>query len=213
VSDRCKYVHHRASHVGKPTQWNAQNHPQMQHVICGTIPLRATGSVWGHFGDVGPERLRPSDIKLFLVAFDSQFKVFHPLKNDNASGKHPQCHIQVKKVIFFQIGELFLNQEKKHVFNIMQIKSWEVSFLELVELMIFSSNFNLFQIPVIILLHNFDMGYCNDSFSGEYIMRGPSSDMRMHRIVFVSNPIEKFLRQHVYYMLPSLDFITFEPCL
>ncbi|GJS38650.1 hybrid signal transduction histidine kinase M [Tanacetum coccineum] len=44
VSDRCKYVHHRASHVGKPTQWNAQNHPQMQHVICGTIPLRATGT-------------------------------------------------------------------------------------------------------------------------------------------------------------------------
>ncbi|GKA42213.1 hypothetical protein Tco_0734873 [Tanacetum coccineum] len=43
VNDRCKYVHHRASHVGKPTQWNAHNYPQMQHVICGTIPLRATG--------------------------------------------------------------------------------------------------------------------------------------------------------------------------
>ncbi|GKD30023.1 hypothetical protein Tco_1240801, partial [Tanacetum coccineum] len=39
----------------------------------------------GHAGDVGPECLRPDDIKLLLVAFDSQLKVFHPLKNDNAS--------------------------------------------------------------------------------------------------------------------------------
>nr|GEV49917.1 hypothetical protein [Tanacetum cinerariifolium] len=27
--------------------------------------------VWGHARDFGPERLRPGDIKLFLVAFDS----------------------------------------------------------------------------------------------------------------------------------------------
>ncbi|GJY95700.1 hypothetical protein Tco_0512061 [Tanacetum coccineum] len=58
-------------------------------------------SVWGNFGNVGPERLRPGDIKLLLVAFDSQLKVFHPLKNDNTSGKHPQCHVQVKNVISF----------------------------------------------------------------------------------------------------------------
>nr|GEY01508.1 hypothetical protein [Tanacetum cinerariifolium] len=65
------------------------------------------GSVWGHFGDVRPERLRPGDIKLLLVAFDSQLKVFYPLKNDNASEKHPQCHVQVKNVISFHIGEFF----------------------------------------------------------------------------------------------------------
>ncbi|GKA71453.1 hypothetical protein Tco_0777592, partial [Tanacetum coccineum] len=29
------------------------------------------------------------DIKFLLVAFDSQLKVFHPLKNDNASGEYP----------------------------------------------------------------------------------------------------------------------------
>nr|GEW80918.1 hypothetical protein [Tanacetum cinerariifolium]GEW88014.1 hypothetical protein [Tanacetum cinerariifolium] len=127
-------------------------------------------NVWGHFGDVRPERLRPGDIKLLLVAFDSQLKVFHPLKNDNASGKHPQCDVQVEKVISFQIGEIFLNQETNHVFNIMQIKYWEVSFYELVKLLIFSSNNNLIQIFVVILLYNFDMGYCNDSFSEEYIM-------------------------------------------
>ncbi|GKD49127.1 hypothetical protein Tco_1278103 [Tanacetum coccineum] len=65
--------------------------------------------VWGYFGDVGPESLKPGDIKLLLVAFDSQLKVLHPLKNDNASGKHPQFHIQVEYDIFFQIGELLLN--------------------------------------------------------------------------------------------------------
>nr|GEW02915.1 ribonuclease H-like domain-containing protein [Tanacetum cinerariifolium] len=53
VSDHCKYVHHRASHIGKPTRWNAQNHPQMQHVICGTIPLRATGASHGYW-EYGP---------------------------------------------------------------------------------------------------------------------------------------------------------------
>ncbi|GJY54592.1 reverse transcriptase domain-containing protein [Tanacetum coccineum] len=45
------------------------------------------------FGDVRSESLRLGDIKFLLVAFDSQLKVFHPLKNDNASGKYPQCHI------------------------------------------------------------------------------------------------------------------------
>ncbi|GKB15606.1 hypothetical protein Tco_0849529, partial [Tanacetum coccineum] len=45
--------------------------------------------VWSSFGDVGPECLRLSDIELLLVAFDSQLKVFNPLKNDNTSGKHP----------------------------------------------------------------------------------------------------------------------------
>nr|GEV23664.1 hypothetical protein [Tanacetum cinerariifolium] len=66
-------------------------------------------SLWGHFGDVRPERVRPGDIKLLLVAFDSQLKVFNQLKNDNTSGKHPQCHVQVEMVISFQIRELFLN--------------------------------------------------------------------------------------------------------
>ncbi|GJT27155.1 hypothetical protein Tco_0907430, partial [Tanacetum coccineum] len=75
----------------------------------------------------------PGEIKLFLVAFDSQLKVFHPLKNGNMSGKHPQSHVQVKKAISFQIGELLLNKEEKHVFNVTPVKSWEVSFYELVK--------------------------------------------------------------------------------
>nr|GEV51536.1 ribonuclease H-like domain-containing protein [Tanacetum cinerariifolium] len=43
-SDRCKYVHHRASHSGKPSHWTAQNRPHMQQVFRGLhVPLCATG--------------------------------------------------------------------------------------------------------------------------------------------------------------------------
>ncbi|GJW60721.1 hypothetical protein Tco_0110056 [Tanacetum coccineum] len=60
-------------------------------------------SVWGHVGYVGPERLRLGDIKLLLVAFESQLKVFHSLKNDNTSGKHPQCNIQAIMMSFIRL--------------------------------------------------------------------------------------------------------------
>ncbi|GKA74173.1 hypothetical protein Tco_0780475 [Tanacetum coccineum] len=49
----------------------------------------AVYSVWSSFGDVRPECLWLGYIKLLLVAFDSQLKVFHTLENDNTSGKHP----------------------------------------------------------------------------------------------------------------------------
>ncbi|GJZ63989.1 hypothetical protein Tco_0620410 [Tanacetum coccineum] len=57
-------------------------------------------SIWGQVGDVGSKCLRLGEIKLLLVAFDSQLKVFHPLKNDNASDELPQCHIQVEDDTF-----------------------------------------------------------------------------------------------------------------
>ncbi|GKB36724.1 hypothetical protein Tco_0881666 [Tanacetum coccineum] len=57
-------------------------------------------SVWCQFGDARFESLRLGDIKFLLVAFDSQLKVFHPFKNNNASGEHPQCYIQVEDDIF-----------------------------------------------------------------------------------------------------------------
>ncbi|GKE90127.1 hypothetical protein Tco_1567602 [Tanacetum coccineum] len=46
-------------------------------------------SVRNSVKDVRPECLWLGDIELLLVAFDSQLKVFHSLKNDNTSGKHP----------------------------------------------------------------------------------------------------------------------------
>ncbi|PWA90672.1 hypothetical protein CTI12_AA098620 [Artemisia annua] len=44
--DKCKYVHHRVSHSGTPSQWNPQIRPPMQQVFRGSqsqVPLRATG--------------------------------------------------------------------------------------------------------------------------------------------------------------------------
>ncbi|GJY57570.1 hybrid signal transduction histidine kinase M [Tanacetum coccineum] len=41
--DRCKYVHHRDSNAGKPTHWNAQNRPHMQHIFRGAVALRPNG--------------------------------------------------------------------------------------------------------------------------------------------------------------------------
>nr|GEZ08946.1 Gag-Pol polyprotein [Tanacetum cinerariifolium] len=81
-----------------------ENRPPMlkkeNYVPCSSRLL----CVWGHFGDVRSEGLMLGEIKLLLVAFDSQLKV----------------------------EEFLLDQEKQQVFNITQIKSWEVSFHELV---------------------------------------------------------------------------------
>nr|GEW72425.1 hypothetical protein [Tanacetum cinerariifolium] len=51
-------------------------------------------NVWSSVGDVRPECLWLGYIKHLLVAFDSQLKVFHPLKNDNTSGN---LKMEVKK--------------------------------------------------------------------------------------------------------------------
>nr|GEV63764.1 putative reverse transcriptase domain-containing protein [Tanacetum cinerariifolium] len=70
-------------------------HPQIDE----TLRVLAC-SVLGHFGDVKSEGLRLGEIKLLLVAFDSQLKIFYPLNNDYASGEHSQSHIQFKDDIF-----------------------------------------------------------------------------------------------------------------
>nr|GFA07266.1 hypothetical protein [Tanacetum cinerariifolium] len=49
--------------------------------------------------------LRLGEIKLLLVAFESQLKVFHPLKNENASGEHPQCTFR-SKITSFSRGSI-----------------------------------------------------------------------------------------------------------
>ncbi|GJR33415.1 hypothetical protein Tco_1109647 [Tanacetum coccineum] len=53
----------------------------------------AVCSVWSSVGDVGLECLWLGDIELILVAFDSQVKVFYPLKNDNTSGEVLESHL------------------------------------------------------------------------------------------------------------------------
>ncbi|GKB66926.1 hypothetical protein Tco_0928338 [Tanacetum coccineum] len=43
----------------------------------------------GHLGDVRSVSIRHGDVKLLLVAFDSQLKVLHPLLNGDSSSEHP----------------------------------------------------------------------------------------------------------------------------
>nr|GEW17607.1 hypothetical protein [Tanacetum cinerariifolium] len=80
---------------------------------------------WGHVGDVGPKSLRHGDIKLLLVAFDSQLKVFHPLRMTTRL-----------------------------------IKSWEVTFFELIELpsslrTTISSRYPIFKSCAKLSIHHF----------------------------------------------------------
>ncbi|GKD88278.1 hypothetical protein Tco_1363785, partial [Tanacetum coccineum] len=53
------------------------------------FPTVIVCSVWNFVGDIRPECLWLGDIELLLVAFNSQLKVFHSLKDDNTSRKHP----------------------------------------------------------------------------------------------------------------------------
>ncbi|GJX20062.1 hypothetical protein Tco_0222739 [Tanacetum coccineum] len=57
-------------------------------------------SVWYQIGDVRSKSLRLGDIKFLLVAFDSQLKVFHPLKDNNASGTST---FQIFKIIVEEV--------------------------------------------------------------------------------------------------------------
>ncbi|GKD08943.1 hypothetical protein Tco_1188628, partial [Tanacetum coccineum] len=65
--------------------------------------------VWGFVGDVGSESLRPSDVSLLLVAFDSRLKIFHPLLNDNTSGEHPSC-VFPAQASTFQLLEVVVDE-------------------------------------------------------------------------------------------------------
>ncbi|GJR16857.1 hypothetical protein Tco_0965384 [Tanacetum coccineum] len=52
-------------------------------------------SVWGFVGDVGYVVIRLGDVKLLLVALDSQLKIFNSLLNDDTSCEHPKSYIQI----------------------------------------------------------------------------------------------------------------------
>ncbi|GJS59148.1 putative ribonuclease H-like domain-containing protein [Tanacetum coccineum] len=98
-SNRCECV------VTEPVKFIGAHQPISLELILIENTLRVfVCSVWCQFGDVRSKSLGLSDVKFFLIAFDSQLKVFHPLKNNNTPGEHSQCYIQ--------------------------IKSWEVAFLE-----------------------------------------------------------------------------------
>ncbi|GJV88036.1 hypothetical protein Tco_1531974 [Tanacetum coccineum] len=86
----------------------------------------------GLFLDVGSGSFWPSDADL-LVTFDSQLKIFDSLLNNHASGEHSQCYRKVRNIIAREIGEPVLKNKDHHVFDVIDTKSWEVTFLECVK--------------------------------------------------------------------------------
>nr|GEV53704.1 putative reverse transcriptase domain-containing protein [Tanacetum cinerariifolium] len=70
-------------------RWNSKRGPKFTWEREDQI----RANVWSPFGDVRPECLWPGDIKLLLVAFDSQLKIFHMLQNDNTSGEDLESHL------------------------------------------------------------------------------------------------------------------------
>ncbi|GKB88686.1 hypothetical protein Tco_0960958, partial [Tanacetum coccineum] len=95
VSNIMKHIYNRCKRpVTELVEFIRAHQPVSLKLILIDDSLRVfVCSVWCQFRDVRFESFRLGDIKFLLVAFDSQLKVFHPLKNDNASGEYPQCHI------------------------------------------------------------------------------------------------------------------------
>nr|GEV42099.1 hypothetical protein [Tanacetum cinerariifolium] len=65
--------------------------------------------------------------------------IFHTPLDDDASCDHSQGNIKSKAFINREIGQFALNQEKKHVFNVLNAKPFEIAFLKFVELVIIST--------------------------------------------------------------------------
>ncbi|GJR74783.1 hypothetical protein Tco_0087148 [Tanacetum coccineum] len=105
-------------------------------------------SVWVPFPDAGFGSFWLGDVDLLLVTFDSQLKIFDSLLNNQASSKHSQCYCEVGNIIAREIYESVLNNKEKHVLDVIDTKIWKVAFLESVKVVIGSSYYNLFQIPI-----------------------------------------------------------------
>nr|GEV28943.1 hypothetical protein [Tanacetum cinerariifolium] len=66
-------------------------------------------------------------------------RIFHTPLDDDASCEHSQGDIKSKAFINREIGQIALNQEKQHVFNVLNAKPFKIAFLEFVKLVIIST--------------------------------------------------------------------------
>nr|GFB39686.1 hypothetical protein [Tanacetum cinerariifolium] len=79
-----------------------------------------------------------------------------------------RIRLYVKSKAFFdsEIGQLFLNQKKQHVFNVLNAKPLEIAFLEFIELVIFSTHSYLIQMLVVMPFDDLKFGDSDDSTFG-----------------------------------------------
>nr|GEX33892.1 hypothetical protein [Tanacetum cinerariifolium] len=113
---------------------------------------------WGRGG------YRLGDVDLLLVTFDYQLKIFDSLLNNHASGEHSQCYSKVRHVIAREIGKPVLKNKDQHILNVIDTKSWEVTFLDCVKVVIGFSYSNLSQVPIPMVSHHLDPSYCQNTF-------------------------------------------------
>ncbi|GJW19475.1 hypothetical protein Tco_0026911 [Tanacetum coccineum] len=72
---------------------------------------------------VGSGSFRLGDVDLLLVTFNSELKIFDSLLNNQASCEHSQCYYEVGNIIAREIYESVLNNNEKHVLDVIDMKT------------------------------------------------------------------------------------------
>nr|GEX20640.1 hypothetical protein [Tanacetum cinerariifolium] len=92
------------------------------------------------------------------------FSLSKPFKADSTI----RVNQEVESKAFFdsEISQLFLNQKKQHVFNILNVKPLEITFLEFIELAIISTHSYPIQMLVVVSFNNLNFSDSDDSTFG-----------------------------------------------
>nr|GEV61217.1 hypothetical protein [Tanacetum cinerariifolium] len=118
---------------------------------CIRIPLRRSS------------RAVRTSVELLLVAFDTQLKVFHTPLDDDASCEHSKRDVKSKAFFDCQISQLSLDKKQQHIFDVLNAYPFEITFLELVKLIIVSSHRYTIQVLMVMPLDNLEFSNSDDS--------------------------------------------------
>nr|GEY15428.1 hypothetical protein [Tanacetum cinerariifolium] len=106
--------------------------------------------------------------------------IFHTPLDDDAYCEHSQGDIKSKAFINSEIGQLALNKEKQHVFNVLNVKPFEIAFFEFVELVIISTYSDLIQMLVVMPFDDLKLCDSDDSTFGTSLRKNSSSIRLLH---------------------------------
>nr|GEU49099.1 hypothetical protein [Tanacetum cinerariifolium] len=85
-----------------------------------------------------------------------------PLDND-ASCKHSKRDVKSKAFFDCQISQLSLDKKQQHIFDVLNAYPFEITFLELVKLIIVYSHRYLIQVLIVMPLDNLEFSDSDDS--------------------------------------------------
>nr|GEX85184.1 hypothetical protein [Tanacetum cinerariifolium] len=120
------------------------------------------------------------------------FEIFHTPLDDDASCEHSQGDIKCKAFINHEIGQLTLYQEKQHVFNVLNAKPFEISFLEFVELVIISTYSDPIQMLVVMPFGDLKLYDSDDSTFGVDISSRFPIDRKSIELLTFAPPMRDF---------------------